>query len=250
MHKQLSATASKPVIGIGSCLAGNAVRYDGQAKNISPPVQAICETFELRAFCPEMGVGMGVPRPPIQLVGSEHAVRVLDVATHSKDYTRQLTDYAQKVLDVAPNLCGYLLVRGSPSCGYEGVKRHSDDGDHLASDQQGIFARALAVADPLLPLEDDERLSDPALRESFMTRAHVYHDWKLLCGEGVSPHKLLVFYNRHKSRLMPHHKPDREALERILADTDKVSLEELSSVFITALMATLGHPGCKTWQAS
>ena len=239
MHRQFSATASKPVIGIGSCLAGNAVRYDGQAKHISPQVRAICETFDIRAFCPEMGVGMGVPRPPIELVGSEHTVRVLDVATHSKDYTSQLTDYAQKVLNAVPYLCGYLLVRGSPSCGYEGVKRHSDDGDHLASDQHGIFARALAVADPLLPLEDDERLNDPALRESFLTRAHAYHDWKLLCGEGVSPHKLVEFYNPHKSRLMAYHKPDREALERILADTDKVSLEELSSIFITTLMRAL-----------
>jgi uncharacterized protein YbbK (DUF523 family) len=179
MHKQFSATASKPVIGIGSCLAGNAVRYDGQAKNISPPVQAICETFELRAFCPEMGVGMGVPRPPIELVGSENAVRVLDVATHSLDYTGPLADYAKQVLDLAPELCGYILVRGSPSCGYEGVKRHSVNGEHLASDQQGIFARALAALDPLLPLEDDERLNDPGIRDSFVSRVHAYHDWKL-----------------------------------------------------------------------
>jgi uncharacterized protein YbbK (DUF523 family) len=244
MHKQFSATASKPMIGIGSCLAGNAVRYDGQVKNISPHVQAICEIFEIRAFCPEMGVGMGVPRPPIELVGSENAVRVLDVTTHSKDYTGQLAGYAQKVLDLAPGLCGYLLVRGSPSCGYEGVKRHSDDGDHLASDQQGIFARALAVADPLLPLEDDERLNDPVLRESFVIRVHAYHDWKLLCGEGLSAYKLVEFYSRHKTRIMAHHKPDHEALEGILADTGVLPLEELSIIFITTLMAALSQkPG-------
>ena len=245
MHRQLSATASNPVMGIGSCLAGNAVRYDGQAKSPGPHLQNIFKTFEMRAFCPEMGVGMGVPRPPIYLVGSENAVRVLDVATHSKDYTRQLANYAHKVLDLAPDLCGYLLVRGSPSCGYEGVKRHSDDGDHVASDQQGIFAMALAAADPLLPLEDDERLDDPAIRESFVARAHAYHDWKLLCSEGLSAHKLVEFYNRHKSRLMAHHQPDCKTLERILADTEKLPLEELSRNFIAALMAALSHPGAK-----
>ena len=82
----------------------------------------------------------------------------------------QLAGYAQKVLDLAPNLCGYLLVKGSPSCGFESVKRHADDGNHLASDQQGIFARALAAVEPLLPLEDDERLDDPELRASFVAR--------------------------------------------------------------------------------
>jgi hypothetical protein len=179
-------------------------------------------------------------------VGSENTVRVLDVATHSKDYTGQLADYAQKVLDLAPDLCGYLLVRGSPSCGYESVKRHSGNGDHLASDQQGIFARALALADPLLPLEDDERLNDPVLRESFVTRAHAYHDWKLLCGEGVSPQKLVAFYSRHKCRLMAHQKPERKAMERILANTGKLPLEESSRGFITALMGALSHPGGKT----
>ncbi|MBE9537809.1 MAG: DUF1722 domain-containing protein [Proteobacteria bacterium] len=238
MRKQLSATGAKPVMGIGSCLVGNAVRYDGQAKCPGSHVQAICEAFEMRAFCPEMGVGMGVPRPPIELVGSENSVRVLDVATHSKEYTVPLAGYAQKVLDMAPDLCGYILVRGSPSCGYEGVKRHSDNGNRLASDQQGIFAMALAVADPLLPLEDDERLNNPGLRESFVARAHAYHDWKLLCDDGLSAHKLVEFYSLHK--------PDCEALERILADTDRLPLEELSRIFITALMAALSHRSAKT----
>jgi uncharacterized protein YbbK (DUF523 family) len=233
-------------MGIGSCLAGNTVRYDGQAKSPGPHVQAICEAFEMRAFCPEMGVGMGVPRPPIHLVGSENAVRVLDVATHSKDYTRQLANYARKVLGLAPNMCGYLLVRGSPSCGYEGVKRHTGNGDHVASDQQGIFAMALAAADPLLPLEDDERLDDPGIRESFVTRAHAYHDWKLLRSEELSAHKLVEFYKLHKSQLKAHHQPDCNTLERILADTNKLPLEELSRNFIAVLMAALSHPGGKT----
>lgn len=181
MHKEFPATASKPVMGIGSCLAGNAVRYDGQAKCLPEHVRKLCDAFEMRAFCPEMGVGMGVPRPPIELVGSETTVRVLDVATHSMDYTEPLAAYAKKVLELAPELCGYILVRGSPSCGYEGVKRHSVDGKHLASDQRGIFARALAALDPLLPLADDERLNDPGIRDSFVTRAHAYHDRKLRC---------------------------------------------------------------------
>ena len=133
----------RPVMGIGSCLAGNAVRYNGETKRPNQHVKTISENFEMRAFCPEMGIGMGVPRQPIHLVGSENAVRALDVATHSEDYTDQLAAYAGKVLELAPELCGYVLVKGSPSCGYERVKRYLDNGASAASDQRGVFAAAL-----------------------------------------------------------------------------------------------------------
>lgn len=167
-------------MGISSCLAGNAVRYNGESKHPNDHVSSLCNHFEMRTFCPEMGIGMGVPRPPIHLVGTEPSVRALDVATHSNDYTDQLAAYADQILALAPELCGYILVKGSPSCGYDRVKRFSDDGDLVALDQQGIFAAALGRADPMLPLEDDERLNDPRLRESFVRRALAYHEWKTL----------------------------------------------------------------------
>ena len=184
----------KPLIGIGACLAGNPVRYNGETNKPNEYVRNICAQFEIRPFCPEMGIGLGVPRPPIRLVGTEHAVRIVDVKTHSHDYTDQIRAYAQQVLEQAPLLCGYILVKGSPSCGYGRVKRYSQEGQHLASDQNGIFAAALAHADPLLPLEDDGRLNDPGLRESFVTRACAYHDWKTLLRTGAdspSPDRIL-----------------------------------------------------------
>jgi uncharacterized protein YbbK (DUF523 family) len=181
-----AAQLSKPLIGIGSCLAGNAVRYNGETNSPNRHVREICEHFDMQAFCPEMGIGLGVPRPPIHLVGSKDSVRVLDVQTHTHDYTGQIQAYAQYVLDQAPLLCGYILVKGSPSCGYRRVKRYSEQGQYLASDQRGIFAAALADADPLLPLEDDENLSNRSLRESFLTRARAYHEWKMQTRQGVN----------------------------------------------------------------
>ena len=235
-------TASKaPVMGIGSCLAGNAVRYNKQTKSPNQHVRKISDNFEMRAFCPEMGIGMGVPRAPIHLVGSEMDVRALDVDTHSQDFTEKLASYADTVLSLAPELCGYILVKGSPSCGYERVKRYADNGYGVASDQQGVFAAALAMADPLLPLEDDGRLNDPGLRESFVTRAYTYHDWKLLQGEGVSAHKLIDFYSRYKYLVMAHHVPSYKVLGRMLADAGQRPIQELAEEFISTMMAALSR---------
>jgi len=232
---------TRPVMGIGSCLAGNAVRYNGQTKSPNQHVRNIAGHFELRPFCPEMGIGMGVPRPPIHLVGDGDRVRALDVDSHRHDFTDRLAGYAATVLSLAPELCGYILVKGSPSCGYERVKRFNPDGRGVASDLQGIYARALAAADPLLPLEDDGRLNDAGLRESFVTRAYTYHDWKQLLAEGLTVHRLLAFYSRYKYLVMAHHLPSYQRLGPMLADAGKADLQDLAREFIQVLMAALSH---------
>lgn len=241
MARPEESTAAKPVMGIGSCLAGNAVRYNKQTKSPNQHVRAIGENFTMRAFCPEMGIGMGVPRAPIHLVGSEDHVRALDVDTHSKDYTEQLAGYAETVLSLAPELCGYILVKGSPSCGVERVKRYAENGHSVASDQMGIFAAALAQADPLLPLEDDGRLNDPGLRESFVTRAYTYHDWKQLLQQGLSTHRLIEFYSRYKYLVMAHHVPSYKTLGPMLADAGKRPVNEVADEFIRILMQGLTY---------
>ena len=232
---------ARPVMGIGSCLAGNAVRYNGQTKSPNQHVRNIAGHFEMHAFCPEMAIGMGVPRPPIHLVGDGDVIRALDVDSHSNDFTERLAGYAATVLALAPALCGYILVRGSPSCGYERVKRYNMNGLHVASDQQGLFARALSTADPLLPLEDDGRLNDAGLRESFVIRAYTYHDWKRLLAEGLSAHRLVAFYSRYKYLVMAHHLPSYLRLGPLIADAGKADLEALAGEFIHILMAALGR---------
>jgi len=235
----------RPLLGIGSCLAGNAVRYNGQTKAPNAHVRAICEHFDTRAFCPEMGIGLGVPRPPIHLVGSEHSVRVMDVETQTQDFTDDIRTYAQNVLDAAPRMCAYILVKGSPSCGYGRVKRYSAEGHYLASDQDGIFAAALASLDPLLPLEDDGRLNDPGLRESFVTRACVYHQWKDLRHNNPSPSTLLGFYSRHKYLVMAHHVDSYKQLGRMLSDLGGKDLDTVADEFINCLMSALARPATR-----
>ena len=236
-----SGAADKALVGIGSCLAGNEVRYNGQSKSPNQHVRDICAHFDSRAFCPEMGIGLGVPRPPIHLVGTEDKVRIVDVETHGNDYTEQIRDYARCVLEQAPTLCGYILVKGSPSCGYGRVKRYSDKGHHLASDQDGVFAAALAQLDPLLPLEDDGRLNDPGLRESFVTRAYAYHEWKNLQRDGLTARRIIEFYSRYKYLVMAHHVPSYKSLGRMLSHTGKRDLQELADEFIATLMSALTH---------
>ena len=237
--------AVKPLLGIGSCLAGNAVRYNGDTKKPNQHVRDLCEHFETRAFCPEMGIGLGVPRPPIHLVSVGDQIRIKDADTHENDYTDPIRDYARNTLDIAPMLSGYILVKGSPSCGYGRVKRYNEKGNYMASDQDGVFATALAEFDPLLPLEDDGRLNDPRLRESFVTRACVYHAWKTLLAEGLTAHRLIEFYSSHKYLAMAHDVPTYRKLGPMLANLRGQDLEEIGATFISTLMRALKRPATR-----
>jgi uncharacterized protein YbgA (DUF1722 family)/uncharacterized protein YbbK (DUF523 family) len=241
MNQDPTNQEQQPVMGIGACLAGRAVRYNGQTKAANDHVQRIAEIFAMRPFCPEMAAGLGVPRPPIHLVGDQTAVRVLDVESHQHDHTDAIARHAREVLTLEPNLCGYVLVKASPSCGYERVKRFNQKGNIVAHDQQGIFAAALGRADPLLPLEDDGRLNDPGLRESFVTRALVYHNWKRLNKEGLTAARLIEFYSRHKYLVMAHHHGSYKRLGPLLANAGKQALQPLAGEFIATLMDALKH---------
>ena len=231
----------RPLIGIGSCLAGNAVRYNGEANSSNSYVREICEQFDVQAFCPEMGIGLGVPRPPIHLVGSRDSARVLDVETHRHDYTDAIRSYAGQVLDRAPLLCGYILVKGSPSCGYGDVKRYTRVGEYLASDQDGIFSSALRETDTLLPLEDDERLKDANLRESFVNRARAYHHWKTLTSQELAVQGLIDFHTRYKPRLKAQPLLNEKLFEPALARADQQTLKEIGTELINAVMTALSH---------
>ncbi|MAT94890.1 MAG: hypothetical protein CME59_20155 [Halioglobus sp.] len=245
MATTTDSSEALPLLGIGSCLAGNAVRYNGQTKSPNTHVRNLCERFQTRAFCPEMGIGLGVPRPPIHLVGDEHAVRIVDVETHEHDYTEQIRAYAAQVVQQAPGMVGYILVKGSPSCGYGRVKRYSPAGHFVASDQDGIFAAELRRLDPLLALEDDGRLNDPGLRESFVTRACAYHDWKRSVADGVSARLLVDFWSRYKYLVMAHHVPAYKAIGPLLAQAGKAPLQPLADEFISTLMTALARPATR-----
>ncbi|MFT4518398.1 MAG: hypothetical protein ACI9JM_000779 [Halioglobus sp.] len=226
-----------PLLGIGSCLAGNAVRYNGESNDANDQVRAICETFETRVFCPEMAIGLGVPRQPIHLVGEEPNVRVLDVATHQHDHTQAIQSYALQVLTETPSLTAYILVKGSPSCGYGNVKRFSSEGELLATNHNGIFAAALAKADPLLPLEDDEGLTDPVKKQSFLERAALYYQWKILCMNGLTTEALTAFYVRWDKSNGTARKPDDEIIKRLLQNAPTAITNDFGNDFIAALMA-------------
>jgi uncharacterized protein YbgA (DUF1722 family)/uncharacterized protein YbbK (DUF523 family) len=203
-------------IGVSSCLLGREVRYDGGHKHDRFLTDILGRHVRWVPVCPELELGLGVPREAIRLEGATAAPRL--VGTRSRtDHTEAMRAWARRrvrELD-ALDLRGYVLKKDSPSCGLERVRLHGPGG--TTRDGIGLFARALIEHAPLLPVEEEGRLNDPRLRENWIERVFAYHRFRELAAERFSRRAVVAFHTAHKFQLLAHGTTAYQALGRLVA---------------------------------
>ncbi len=156
-------------LGISSCLLGNNVRYDGENKLDLCLKEALGPLVEWVPVCPETESGLPVPREAMQLVGNRESPRLVTVES-GVDHTEQLTRWLVGKLagPAMRNLSGFVFKARSPSCGVrDAVVTVSADATARGA---GLFADAVLRRFPDLPVEDEERLHDSAVREAFIRK--------------------------------------------------------------------------------
>lgn len=226
---------NKIPIGISSCLLGQPVRFDGGHKRDAYITGTLSQYFEFHPFCPEMGIGLGTPRPTLHLEKIDQDVRCTGVKDKTIDVTERLRDYATQQKALLADLCGYILKKDSPSCGMEKVKVYANDIPHRTG--VGIYAEQLMQLNPLLPVEEEGRLGDAGLRENFIQRVYVLYRWKQLLAEGLNPSSLTQFHARHKLIIMSHE--DYRDLGQLLSGVTKATIQAIADQYILLLMKKL-----------
>lgn len=235
---KLPTSSTRIPVGISQCLLGEAVRYDGGHKHDYFITGTLAHFFDFVPVCPEMAIGMGVPREPIHLVArrsSPHAVGIRDT---SLDVTDALHTYGEDQARKLTTLCGYIFKRGSPSCGMEHVKVYSKSGVPRQNGQ-GIYAKAFMDNQPLVPCEEEGRLGDQQLRENFIQRVFVLHRWRQVLTRRLTPGKLMDFHTRHKYIVMAHRPRTYQQLDRLIADAGKGAVHDVADQYMQGLMAAL-----------
>ena len=227
-------------VGVSACLLGQKVRYDGQHKRDPFLVDVLGEFVAWVPVCPELEVGMGVPREPIRLVGAATAPRL--VAERSgADHTAAMRRYAEARVEELSrlDLSGFVTKKDSPSCGLMRVRVYPEKGGAPRRDGVGAFARVLVERQPLLPVEEEGRLNDPALRESFIERIFAYARWKEAVAAGMRRGDLVAFHTAHKLALLAHSPAAYRRLGALVAGMAKGAvapiLEEYGREFMEAL---------------
>tara|TARA_R110001592_G_scaffold314257_2_gene589837 strand:+ start:329 stop:1306 length:978 start_codon:yes stop_codon:yes gene_type:complete len=234
-------------VGISACLLGQPVRFNGGHKRSRFCTDVLSRYVEFLSVCPEMAIGLGIPRQPIRLVSdraSDTRVRALGTVNPEMDVTEPLARYAQQQAAEMADLCGFILMQKSPSCGLFGVKRYLANG-HPEGTASGVFAREFQRLHPLLPMEEAGRLNDDALRENFMVRVFAYHEWREYRSTDLTAAGLIDFHSRYKYLVMAHSLVHYKSMGRLLANLHSDTLESVASDYFTQLMTALAKPASR-----
>jgi uncharacterized protein YbgA (DUF1722 family)/uncharacterized protein YbbK (DUF523 family) len=226
------------------------VRYDGGHKRNALCHDRLAGFFTLEGVCPEVGIGMGVPRAPIHLVDSANGIRAIGRDDPRIDVTDALTTFARTTFERLRGVSGYIFIRGSPSCGLYDVTVHAPQGvsqrglTPLRNDGRGIHAAELTRLAPLLPVEENERLDDDVLRDCFVTRVFAYAHWQRLVQAGITAARLIAFHSRYKYLLMAHDVGAYREAGRLLSDLSG-DLDAIADGYIRLLMNALATPATR-----
>ena len=220
------------ILGVSSCLMGETVRYDGGHKRNHFVMDILARYTTLCPYCPEVAIGLGVPRPPIHLRLVEDEVRLLDLKYGKQDFTTAMREQSTHYCNGLGDLSGYILKSRSPSCGMERVKLFNHSENSIRSGI-GLFAETLIKHHPYLPVEEEGRLDDAAIRENFIERIFTYRRWHTMQREDLSVHGLMKFHRSHKFILQSHHEEIYRELGKLVASTDSSNLLKRSEQYLS-----------------
>ena len=229
------------LVGISSCVYGDKVRFDGGHKSNAFVQQELGPHVVFQPICPEIGMGMPVPRPTIRLVRAQDRIALVETKNPSHDHTDAMLRYSeQRVAELIDQpMCGYIVCAKSPTCGMEKVKVYQENNAEKAG--IGIYTRILMERMPWLPVEEDGRLNDPVLRENFVTRIFCLHDFYQSMGQQPTAGKIVQFHSRYKLTLMAHHPESYRELGRLVADIASYDIEDFFQEYRVGLMRALAH---------
>lgn len=226
-------------IGVSSCLLGEKVRYDGQAKQDGYITGTLAQWFEFVPVCPEFELGLGVPRETMRLEGDPENPRLMTGKSRI-DLTDRMLDWSAARVQAleAENLCGFIFKSKSPSSGMERVKVYQPGGMPV-NKGRGLFANAFMNHFPLLPVEEEGRLHDPGLRDNFIERLFTLQRWRAMLVDQNTRGGLVDFHTQHKYLIMAHSIPHYRELGRMVSDLKGADLEQVQADYLAKLTEAL-----------
>lgn len=226
-------------LGISACLLGKPVRFDGGHKRDRYLTDVLGDWVDWVSICPEVEIGLPTPRPTLRLVHQRPESRLV-ITESGEDLTDRMKSWSTGWIQEAQEsrLDGFVLKKGSPSCGMERVRVYGAN-DTPYKGGVGIFARTLMERWPNLPVEEEGRLNDPVLRENFVERIFVRHRWRHLLRRGAAVRNLIEFHTAHKLLIRAHNEAAYRRLGRLVAAAGTLPRDELLTRYEEELFSAL-----------
>lgn len=237
---------TRPRVVVSRCLGFAECRWNG----VSTPddhVEALAPHVTYCPVCPEVRIGLGVPRDPIRIGRSGGEDRLVQLAT-GRDVTEEMTGFAKALLDELGEVDGVILKGRSPSCGIGDVKIYHTTGEdaQVADRGAGMFARHVLDRCPGLAIENEGRLNNFLLREHFLTKLFTRSDFRRVRAEGLSGRStlgpLVDFHGRNKWLLMAASEEHMRRMGRVVANHEGRPTKEVYEAYDELLGLAMATP--------
>ncbi len=229
----------KPIIGVSGCLMGHNVRFDGGHKRDRLITDVLADHMEIKTICPEMGIGLGAPRPAIRLQEVNNETRLVSSKDSNVDYTSEMVAYSKQIMSGLSHLDGFIFKKGSPSCGAYRVPVVIHTEGHRRHDGTGLFAREFMDAHPWIPVEEEGRLKDNCLRQNFLERVYALHRWQAITNPDENLAAFIEFHATHKLMLMSRNHAEYRFLGQWVAETNYATLKTRRQYYIEHFMSVM-----------
>lgn len=231
---------AKPRVVISKCIEFASCRWNG-LKISSEVVRSFMPLIDFHPVCPEYEIGLGIPRDPIRVVSVDDELRLLQPAT-GRDVTAGMNAFSRTFLDAVGEVEGFILKSRSPSCGIKDVKIYPGiEKQPAVTKGVGFFGRAVLDAFPVLPIEDEGRLTNFRLREHFLTKLYTIASFRPVKAARKMA-RLVEFHTHNKLLLMAYNQKELKLLGRIVANSEHRSIDVLLDDYEKHLYAALLRP--------
>lgn len=233
-------THPRPIVVVSECLGFGAVRYNGQLLR-SRFVEGLRDHVEFVRTCPEVGIGLGVPRDPVRLVDDEGRLRMIQPAK-DRDVTEEMEAFSQEFLSSVGPVDGFILKGRSPTCGVFDARVYSGEKNAPVRGRgPGLFARRVLELFPLAAIEDEGRLTNLRLRDHFLAKLFTVARFRA-AREERRARALVRFHTEHKLLLMAHSPDALRRLGRTVARAGEGSLDEAFESYAETLREAMAKP--------
>jgi len=230
----------RPKIVISKCLGFAACYYSGQIFNIEF-IDKLGEFVEFKPVCPELEIGLGVPRPTIRIVKDKEEIRLIQPKT-KEDLTKKMNDFSEKFLNKFDYIDGFIFKSRSPSCGFKDIKVYpSLNGMVINKEGVGLFAKKAMNLYPKAVVESEGRLNNLRLREHFLSKLYTLAEFRTI-ENNKSMQDLVKYHTRHKYLFMAYNQNILNELGNITANHANKKEQEVYSLYEKKLQEILLKP--------
>jgi uncharacterized protein YbbK (DUF523 family)/uncharacterized protein YbgA (DUF1722 family) len=230
----------QPHIVISRCLGFAACRWDQQFIE-SPLINKLKPFIRFEPVCPEIEIGLGVPRPPIRVVIDRQKFRLIQPET-GLDLTPKMDSFARKFIASHQEVDGWILKSRSPSCGLRDTKIFTSGTSSAPLKRgAGLFALWIKQSLSLVPLEDEQRLESPEFLEKFLIRIFTLARFRQ-AKSSREIRALVNFHHQNRELLQIFGMKNLHLLDKIITFSNQDKLPFLWSEYENHLKKIINSP--------